>query len=135
VNTTPTKVVYAPNGVEHAWRIMICAQKVPIMTRGHRYYLKTCPTGTDNQHYFRAQNLPNMCDAVSTSIIFGALSLLPGNRYILWAFASAWLTIYVANQQRPSHKLGRVERKIFEARKSQLSEEPWEMDGTRRLLE
>ncbi|KAJ7799810.1 hypothetical protein B0H14DRAFT_2616755 [Mycena olivaceomarginata] len=26
-----------------------------------------------------------MCDAISTSMIFGALSLLPGNRYFFWA--------------------------------------------------
>jgi hypothetical protein len=53
-----------------------------------------------------------MCDAVSTSIIFGALSLLPGNRYIFWVLVSAELIIYAANHQRPSRKLGRVERAI-----------------------
>ncbi|KAJ7787603.1 hypothetical protein B0H14DRAFT_2952517 [Mycena olivaceomarginata] len=54
-----------------------------------------------------------MCDAASTtSIIFGALSLLPGNRYILWVLVCAGLTIYTVHRQRPTHKLGRVERAI-----------------------
>ncbi|KAJ7727696.1 hypothetical protein B0H14DRAFT_2640841 [Mycena olivaceomarginata] len=83
-----------------------------------------------------------MCAAVSTSKIFGALPLLPGNHYILWAFASAWLTICIANQQHPSHKLGRVERKIKackEILKNEKANYPrnlgkW-MDRTRRLLE
>ncbi|KAJ7727685.1 hypothetical protein B0H14DRAFT_2640831 [Mycena olivaceomarginata] len=73
-----------------------------------------------------------MCAAVSTSKIFGALPLLPGNRSILWAFAS----------QHPSHKLGRVERKIKackEILKNEKANYPrnlgkW-MDRTRRLLE
>ncbi|KAJ7366190.1 hypothetical protein DFH08DRAFT_797193 [Mycena albidolilacea] len=61
---------------------------------------------------------------------------------ILWAFASAWLTIYIATQQHPSHKLGRVERKIKackEILKHEKANYPrnlgkW-MDRTRRLLE
>ncbi|KAJ7777817.1 hypothetical protein B0H14DRAFT_2631441 [Mycena olivaceomarginata] len=53
-----------------------------------------------------------MCDAISTSMIFGALSLLPGNRYILWALVSTGLIICAANRQRSSHKLGRVKHQI-----------------------
>jgi hypothetical protein len=48
-----------------------------------------------------------MCDAVSASIIFGALSILPGNRYVALA-----LIIYTIIQQHPSHKLAQVERAI-----------------------
>ncbi|KAJ7792089.1 hypothetical protein B0H14DRAFT_2557519 [Mycena olivaceomarginata] len=83
-----------------------------------------------------------MCDAISTSMIFGALSLLPGNRYILWALVSTGLIICAANRQRPSHKLGRVEHQIQtceELLKHAKGNCPrnlgeW-MDGTRRLLE
>jgi hypothetical protein len=53
-----------------------------------------------------------MCDAISTSIIFGALSLLPGNRYVTLALIPAMLTIYTIIRQHPSHKLGRVKRAI-----------------------
>ncbi|KAJ7876441.1 hypothetical protein B0H14DRAFT_3130395 [Mycena olivaceomarginata] len=84
-----------------------------------------------------------MCDAASTaSIIFGALSLLPGNRYILGALVSAGLIIYTANRQRPSHKLGRVERAIeaceetLKHAKSNCARNHVELtDGMRRLLE
>ncbi|KAJ7366187.1 hypothetical protein DFH08DRAFT_797190 [Mycena albidolilacea] len=84
-----------------------------------------------------------MCDAASTaSIIFGALSLLPGNRYILGALVSAGLTIYTANRQRPSHKLGRVECAIeaceetLKHAKSNCARNHVELtDGTRRLFE
>jgi hypothetical protein len=53
-----------------------------------------------------------MGNATFISILFGMLSLLPGNRYIALGFVSAALIIYAANRQRPSRKLGRVERKI-----------------------
>ncbi|KAJ7876446.1 hypothetical protein B0H14DRAFT_3130398 [Mycena olivaceomarginata] len=84
-----------------------------------------------------------MCDAASTaSIIFGALSLLPGNRYILGALVSAGLIIYIANHQRLSHKLGRIERAIeaceetLKHAKSNCARNHVElMDRTRRLLE
>ncbi|KAJ7799827.1 hypothetical protein B0H14DRAFT_2616770 [Mycena olivaceomarginata] len=83
-----------------------------------------------------------MCDALPTSIIFGALSLLPGNRYNFWALVSAGLIIYTANRQCPSHKLGRVERNIqaceetLQHTKSNCPRNLGElMDGTRRLLE
>ncbi|KAJ7876444.1 hypothetical protein B0H14DRAFT_3859165 [Mycena olivaceomarginata] len=84
-----------------------------------------------------------MCDAASTaSIIFGALSLLPGNRYILGALVSAGLIIYTANRQRLSHKLGRVEHAIeaceetLKHAKSNCTRNHVELtDGTRRWLE
>ncbi|KAJ7898003.1 hypothetical protein B0H14DRAFT_2557514 [Mycena olivaceomarginata] len=75
-----------------------------------------------------------MCDTVSTSIIFGALSLLPGNRYIPLGLIPAALIVYTVNRQRPSHKLARVERAIeaceetFEVRKVELHEEPCGVD-------
>ncbi|KAJ7687977.1 hypothetical protein B0H14DRAFT_2653528 [Mycena olivaceomarginata] len=53
-----------------------------------------------------------MCDAVSASIIFGAPSILPGNRYVSLALNPAVLIIYTIIQQHPSHKLARVERAI-----------------------
>ncbi|KAJ7757303.1 hypothetical protein B0H14DRAFT_408072 [Mycena olivaceomarginata] len=87
-------------------------------------------------------SLPNMCDAISTSMIFGALSLLPGNRCILWVFVSAGMILYAANRQRPSHKLGRLERAIegceetLKHAKSNCARNHVELtDGTRRLLE
>ncbi|KAF8143412.1 hypothetical protein K438DRAFT_1783812 [Mycena galopus ATCC 62051] len=46
---------------------------------------------------------------VSASILFGALSLIPQNRYIVWGLVTTSGIIYAANQQRPSIKLGRVE--------------------------
>ncbi|KAF8169987.1 hypothetical protein K438DRAFT_1773922 [Mycena galopus ATCC 62051] len=53
-----------------------------------------------------------MCDTVSASIIFGAPSLIPQNRYIVWGLVSTSGIIYAANQQCPSIKLGRVEAAI-----------------------
>ncbi|KAJ7876456.1 hypothetical protein B0H14DRAFT_3130403 [Mycena olivaceomarginata] len=53
-----------------------------------------------------------MCNAAVTSMMLGALPLLPGSRYITLGLLSAALVIYTVNQQRPSHKLGRVERAI-----------------------
>ncbi|KAJ7868813.1 hypothetical protein B0H14DRAFT_3132586 [Mycena olivaceomarginata] len=84
-----------------------------------------------------------MCDAASTtSIIFGALSLLPGNLYVLWALVSAGLIIYTANRQHPAHKLGRLEHAIegceenLKHAKSNCARNHVELtDGTRRLLE
>ncbi|KAJ7727705.1 hypothetical protein B0H14DRAFT_3618758 [Mycena olivaceomarginata] len=83
-----------------------------------------------------------MCDALSSSIIFGSLSLLPGNRYILWALVSAGLIIYTANRQRPSHKLGRLKHAIegceetLKHAKSNCARNHVELtDGARRLLE
>jgi hypothetical protein len=75
-------------------------------------------------------------------MIFGALSLLPGNRYILWVLVSAGLIIYTANRQHPSHKLGRLERAIeaceetLKHAKSNCARNHVELtDGARRLLE
>ncbi|KAJ7819654.1 hypothetical protein B0H14DRAFT_2600516 [Mycena olivaceomarginata] len=53
-----------------------------------------------------------MCNAISTSILFGMLSHLPGNRYIALGIVSGALIIYAANRQHPSCKLRRVEHKI-----------------------
>jgi hypothetical protein len=70
------------------------------------------------------------------------LSLLPGNRYIALGFVSAALIIYAANRQRPSRKLGRVERKIqaceetLKLAKTNCARNYLELtDGTRQLLE
>ncbi|KAJ7819653.1 hypothetical protein B0H14DRAFT_1353800 [Mycena olivaceomarginata] len=84
-----------------------------------------------------------MCDAASTtSIIFGAISLLPGNRYILWVLLCAGLTIYTVHRQLPTHKLGRVERaidsceEILKYAKSNCARNHVKLtDGARRLLE
>ncbi|KAJ7366202.1 hypothetical protein DFH08DRAFT_1002872 [Mycena albidolilacea] len=83
-----------------------------------------------------------MCDTVSTSIIFGALSLLPGNRYIPLGLIPAALIVYTVHRQRPSHKLARVERAIeaceetFKYAKSNCARNHLELtDATRRLLE
>jgi hypothetical protein len=83
-----------------------------------------------------------MDDAVSTSIILGTLSLLPGNRYITWALVSAVLFIHTANRQRPSRKLGRLEyaieacEEILKHAKANCARNHVDlMDGTRRLLE
>ncbi|KAJ7799823.1 hypothetical protein B0H14DRAFT_2616766 [Mycena olivaceomarginata] len=83
-----------------------------------------------------------MCDMLSTSILFGTLPLLPGNRYIALGFVSAASIVYAANHQHPTCKLGRVEHKI------QACEETLKhtklncmrnhldlMDGTCRLLD
>jgi hypothetical protein len=59
-------------------------------------------------------NLRNMCDTLSTSILLGTLSLLPVNRYIALGFVSVALIIYATYRQRPTCKLGRVEREIQE---------------------
>jgi len=81
-----------------------------------------------------------MCDAISTSIIFGSLSLVPGNRYILLGLGSASLIIYAANRQRPSHKLSQVKDAIQAAEenlkdaKANCGRNHVELvDGTRRL--
>ncbi|KAJ7792098.1 hypothetical protein B0H14DRAFT_2624306 [Mycena olivaceomarginata] len=75
-----------------------------------------------------------MCDAVSTtSIIFGALSLLPGNPLC---------SVGTCVGRRPSHKLGRVEHAIeacqetLKHAKSNCARNHVELtDGARRLLE
>ncbi|KAF7356279.1 hypothetical protein MVEN_00959700 [Mycena venus] len=82
-----------------------------------------------------------MCDTISTSIIFGALSLVPENRYIVLTLGSATLIIYAANRQRPSHKLSRIEDAIqvaeetLERAKADCARKHMELvDGARRLL-
>ncbi|KAJ7238106.1 hypothetical protein B0H12DRAFT_1222149 [Mycena haematopus] len=53
-----------------------------------------------------------MSDALSTSIVVGAISLIPYNRYILWTLASASLVLYSADRQFPWNKHGRLEASI-----------------------
>ncbi|KAF7335203.1 hypothetical protein MSAN_02353600 [Mycena sanguinolenta] len=53
-----------------------------------------------------------MDNALSISIILGAISLIPYNRYILWSLGSASLALYAADRQRPSNKLGQLEASI-----------------------
>ncbi|KAF8143399.1 hypothetical protein K438DRAFT_1783801 [Mycena galopus ATCC 62051] len=48
------------------------------------------------------------CDTVSASVVFGALSLLPYNRYILLGLLSSGI-VDIINRERPSNRLGRVE--------------------------
>ncbi|KAF8171383.1 hypothetical protein K438DRAFT_1940741 [Mycena galopus ATCC 62051] len=50
-----------------------------------------------------------MCDTVSASILFGALSLLPDNRYILMGLVSTSGIVHIVNRERPSNRLDRVE--------------------------
>jgi hypothetical protein len=83
-----------------------------------------------------------MCNAISTSVLFGMLSLLPGNRYIALGFVSVALIIYAANRQRPSCKLSRVGREIqaceetLNLAKTNCTRNYLELtDGTRQLLE
>ncbi|KAF8171404.1 hypothetical protein K438DRAFT_1982115 [Mycena galopus ATCC 62051] len=47
-----------------------------------------------------------------TSIVLGALSLLPDNRWILLALSLAGLGIHIANGQRPTNKFDQVEELI-----------------------
>ncbi|KAJ7876455.1 hypothetical protein B0H14DRAFT_3130402 [Mycena olivaceomarginata] len=83
-----------------------------------------------------------MCNAISTSILFGMLSLRPGSRYIALGFVSVALIIYAANRQRLSCKLSRVERKIqaceetLKLAKIDCARNYLELtDGTHQLLE
>ncbi|KAJ7757298.1 hypothetical protein B0H14DRAFT_3598949 [Mycena olivaceomarginata] len=75
-------------------------------------------------------------------MMLGALSLLPGSRYITLGLLSAALVIYTINRQRPSHKLARVECAIevceetLKYAKSNCVRNHLELtDATRRLLE
>jgi hypothetical protein len=53
-----------------------------------------------------------MCVVVTVPIVFGALSLLPNNRYILLALVSALVIVYAVDAQRPTRKLCGVNRAI-----------------------
>ncbi|KAJ6461339.1 hypothetical protein C8R45DRAFT_1179180 [Mycena sanguinolenta] len=46
------------------------------------------------------------------SIILGAISLIPYNRYILWSLGLASLVLYAAGRQRPSNKLRPLQASI-----------------------
>ncbi|KAJ7777811.1 hypothetical protein B0H14DRAFT_3587146 [Mycena olivaceomarginata] len=81
--------------------------------------------------------IPILEDAPSTII-----SIIAPLRYVLCALVSAGLIIYVANRQRPSHKLGRVERAVeaceetLKNAKSNCARNHVELtEGARRLLE
>jgi hypothetical protein len=52
-----------------------------------------------------------MCD-ISTSIIFWALSSIPGFRYIGLGLVVTSFIIYAANRQSPSYKLSQLEDMI-----------------------
>ncbi|KAF8123964.1 hypothetical protein K438DRAFT_1792005 [Mycena galopus ATCC 62051] len=55
----------------------------------------------------------HMCNPISASaILFGAVSLLPDNRYIVLGLASTSGILYIANGQRPSNKLAGVKNAI-----------------------
>ncbi|KAF8166911.1 hypothetical protein K438DRAFT_1774856 [Mycena galopus ATCC 62051] len=51
---------------------------------------------------------PHMWDTVSASVVFGALSLLPYNHYILLGLLSSGI-VDIINWEHPSNRLGRVE--------------------------
>ncbi|KAF8171354.1 hypothetical protein K438DRAFT_2058297 [Mycena galopus ATCC 62051] len=83
-----------------------------------------------------------MCDTAPTSILLGALSLLPDNCYFSVALGLAGLILHIINGHRPSNKLGRVEGAIESVAgtlKHAKEDYPWihaELMGvTSRLLE
>ncbi|KAF8143921.1 hypothetical protein K438DRAFT_1783291 [Mycena galopus ATCC 62051] len=83
-----------------------------------------------------------MCDTVPTSILLGALSLLPDNRYISVALGLAGLILHIINGHRPSNKLGRLGGAIESVEgtlKRAKEDYPWIyaelMNVTNRLLE
>jgi hypothetical protein len=55
-----------------------------------------------------------MCDTLSTSIILGALALLPGttSRYVFLALASASFIFLAARHQGPAQKFTKLEDTI-----------------------
>jgi hypothetical protein len=55
-----------------------------------------------------------MCDTLSTSIILGALALLPGttSRYVFLALASAAFIFYASHQWDPAQKFSTLEDAI-----------------------
>ncbi|KAJ7307679.1 hypothetical protein DFH08DRAFT_824205 [Mycena albidolilacea] len=58
--------------------------------------------------------LERMCDAASifASMVLAALSVLPGNQYILFALLPVWLLAHIANGQRPTQKVDGVNHAI-----------------------
>ncbi|KAF7356287.1 hypothetical protein MVEN_00960500 [Mycena venus] len=82
-----------------------------------------------------------MCDPASASTILWALSLMPGNRYILVGVISASFIIYAVTRHRPSYQLGqledaiRVAEKILKYAKANCERKHVELvDGTHCLL-
>ncbi|KAJ7353193.1 hypothetical protein DFH08DRAFT_804776 [Mycena albidolilacea] len=81
---------------------------------------------------------------ISTSILFSGLALVAGNAfpYILLGLGAASFTLYAADRQTPSAKLGRVEDAIIATEKIQQhaktngarDQVKW-MDYKRRLLD
>jgi hypothetical protein len=55
-----------------------------------------------------------MCDAASifASMVLAALSVLPGNQYILFALLPVLLLVHIANGQRPTQKVNGVKHAI-----------------------
>jgi hypothetical protein len=80
---------------------------------------------------------------ISTSILFSGLALVAGNAfpYTLLGLGAATFTVYTANRQTPSYKLGRVEdaiiatEKIQQAKTNSTRDQVKWMDYKRRLLE
>jgi hypothetical protein len=81
---------------------------------------------------------------IFTSILFSGLALVAGNAfpYTLLGLGAVTFTVYTANRQTPSYKLGRVEDAIMATEKIQQQvktngardQVEW-MDYKRRLLE
>ncbi|KAF7335206.1 hypothetical protein MSAN_02353900 [Mycena sanguinolenta] len=53
-----------------------------------------------------------MYDPLSASLILGAISLIPYNRYILWTLGLASFILYGIDRQRPPKKLALLEASI-----------------------
>ncbi|KAJ7819242.1 hypothetical protein B0H13DRAFT_1921852 [Mycena leptocephala] len=82
-----------------------------------------------------------MCD-ISTSIIFWALSPIPGFRYIGLGLVVTSFIIYAANRQSPSYKLSQLEdtikmaEEVLKGAREKCARDHIELlDGGRRLLE
>jgi hypothetical protein len=90
----------------------------------------------------RYPNTPTpMCD-ISTSIIFWALSPIPGFRYIGLGLVAISFIIYAANRQTPSYKLSQLEdmikmtEEILKGARENCARDHVELlDGRRCLLE
>ncbi|KAJ6461343.1 hypothetical protein C8R45DRAFT_941242 [Mycena sanguinolenta] len=54
----------------------------------------------------------HMSDALSTSLILAAISLIPYNRYILWSLGLASFVLYRIDRERPANKLEVLEASI-----------------------
>ncbi|KAJ6461352.1 hypothetical protein C8R45DRAFT_1179199 [Mycena sanguinolenta] len=54
----------------------------------------------------------HMSNVVFTSLILGAISVIPYNRYILWSLGLASFVLHIVDQERPANKLELLEASI-----------------------